>query len=73
MIASKPKEPATPAVSAYSLPITWTAPPNPARAPQITITDVITKGTDIPAVFAASVFAPTDLNWKPHVVRESKM
>ncbi len=69
VIASNPNEPAAPAVKACSLPRICTAPPSPANAPQITMTEVITNGTDIPAVFAANVFAPTARNWKPHVVR----
>ena len=62
VIASKPNEPAIPVVSAYSAPSTLTAPPSPAKAPHTTMTDVITKGTDMPAVLAAVELAPTALN-----------
>ena len=62
VIASKPKEPAISAVSAYSLPSTWTAPPRPAKPPQIAMGPVKTNGTDIPAVLAALLLAPTARN-----------
>jgi hypothetical protein len=51
---------------AGSEPNIWAAPPNPARAPAINITDVVTVELEIPAVRAAEALAPTALNLNPH-------
>jgi hypothetical protein len=44
------------------------APPNPAKPPHINIVDVVTNGTEIPAVLAALALEPTARNLNPSVL-----
>jgi hypothetical protein len=69
VIASKPKDAATPAVSTFSVPSTCAAPARPASAPATTMTHRYTEFTLMPAVLAALALEPTARNWKPIVDR----
>src|SRR5690606_4583949 len=69
VIASKPKLAATPAVSTFSVPSTCAAPPRPASAPAIAMTQTVTHATEMPAVRAACGFSPTARKRKPSVER----
>ena len=71
MIASKPKDAATPAVSARSVPEIWATPASPARAPARTMTTTKPRVTEMPAVRAARGLAPTARSSKPIVERLS--
>ena len=68
-MASKPILPATPPVIAFSVPNTGAVAARPARAPESVIVMMITKGTLMPAVLAASGLAPAARISKPKVDR----
>src|SRR5690606_21994054 len=69
VIASKPSEPAMPAVSTFSVPATCATPAAPASAPARAIARMVVRATLMPAVCAASGLCPTARNSKPTVER----
>ena len=68
-MASNPYPEEKPGVRLGEMLASWTAPANPARAPESAITVTNVRAGLMPAVRAASGLAPTALNSNPTVVR----
>src|SRR5690625_4506102 len=69
VIASNPMDPAEDSTKVRFVPSTTEAPPSPARTPATPRTHTYTMFTLMPAVRAASGFAPTARNLNPRVER----
>ena len=71
VMASKPMVPTTDSSMLFWVPRTGAVAASPHRAPEIIMTRLVTQGTLMPAVRAASALRPVARSWKPR--RERSM